>query len=384
MLLVILVFLISISSLLIFHSYVIYPLSLLLIKNGRSFSIVSSNNLPIVSVLVPAYNEESNIERKLRNLFGLEYPSSKLEIIVGIDGATDRTYELASSFDQENLSVINYDIRKGKVTVMNKLAAEAKGEILVFTDADVELDGCSLANLVKHFADEKVGGVCGNFVLRPSGASAESKDEITYWKMENWIKNLEGEHGVVLGANGGIYAVRRKSFVPLEIEIPIADDFILPLKILERGDKFLYEPKALAYGKPASYRDEFRRKVRIGGQNFSGLKLLRHFLNPSRGFVSYALWSHKVLRWFTPHLLLLILICNAILASNLDFFYLTLKLQMVFYGIAIIGIIGFLLKMKLPIFSQVGYFVSSNAAMLMGFIKAVSKDQETKWEVLRD
>ncbi len=380
----ILILLFIIPVLLIFHSYVIYPFTLLVTeRKSRPAMRVEKKALPKVSVLVSAYNEESNIKAKIQNLLQLEFPQDRLEIVIGVDGATDKTYEVASAFSGRNLIVINFPVRRGKIAVLNDLVAKSNGEILIFTDADVELDKLSVMNLITHFDNERIGGACGRYVLRPKEMANGPDVELTYWIMENWIKKLEGGRGVVLGANGGVYSIRKNHFIPFEPQVPIADDFILPLKIIEAGYDFVYEPKALAYGKSASFPDEFKRKIRIGAQDFNGLRIVRPLLNPSRGFVSYALWSHKVLRWFVPHLLLLAFASNALLASHFRFFYFTMQMQVLFYVAAIIGSVSLLLKLDIPILSQIGYFVSANAALFVGFIKSIFKGQGTKWEVSR-
>ena len=240
-----------------------------------------------------------------------------------------------------------------------------------------------MLRLVGHLSGSTTGGACGNYVLRPKGRSEEPDVELTYWLMENRIKELEGSRGVVLGANGGIYSVKRECFFPFETKESVADDFILPIRVMAAGYKFVYESGAIAYGSSASYFDEFRRKARIGAQNFNGLKLMLPVLKPSAGFLSYALWSHKVLRWFTPHLLILAFIINGVLAYHFKFFYFTMVIQLALYAMAVIGSIGLVFKRKIPLLSQFGYFASANVALFVGFIKSICRAQGTKWEVSR-
>ncbi len=368
------------------HSYVIYPLSLILLSknNARQDEAIWAGNLPKVSILVSAYNEEKEIDAKISNIAQINYPTTLIEFLIGVDGAQDRTAEIVRCRNIPRLKLYDFPERRGKVAVLNELAELAGGEILLFTDANTELDNNALNNLVKHFESRSVGGVCGRLVLRSSKIAVGSAVESLYWRFESLLKELEGNRGAALGANGGIYAVRKSCFVPFETKFPIADDFVLPLKIIEKGYEFIYEPSALAFEESGNFVSEFKRKVRIGAQDFNALRIVKPLLNPSRGFVAYAMWSHKIFRWFVPHFLLLAFFSNLFLVSHGGFLYFTMLMQISFYLAALIGTIGLLLNKNIPIFAHIGYFVSANAALFVGFIKAIFKIQGTKWEVSRD
>jgi Glycosyltransferases, probably involved in cell wall biogenesis len=368
---------------LLIHTYLIYPFSLLVITRKEKLpeQKLQDRDFPKVSVIISAYNEEARIEAKLSNFKDLNYPDEKIEFLIGVDGAKDRTAELIRARRSEQVRLFEYPENRGKVAVLNDLVDYAAGEILIFTDANTIFDRDAVLNLCQHFMDTKVGGVCGRLLLM----SGKQKLEPLYWMFESKLKELEGAHGATIGANGGIYAIRKECFVPFETNLPIADDFILPMRVIEQGYKFVYEPGALAFEEGGDFRSEFSRKERIGAQDFNALRLIKSLLNPRRGFVSYGVWSHKILRWFTPHLLILIFVLNVVLLySGSDFWRYVMIGQVAFYVIGLIGAGGLLINKDIPIFAQIGYFVSVNLALLIDFFKKVLKTQETKWEVRRD
>lgn len=371
--------------LLIVHSYLIYPLSLMLMSAiSKRYVLKDSSAEPKreISILISAYNEERMIGKRIAELLSIDY--SPFEIIVGIDGATDRTYEVLKQFDDARLRVFRFDVNRGKVWVLNDLWKQARGEILIFSDANTELHKDSLKKLERHFSDPRVGGVCGRLELDPNEGARASALESEYWGIESRIKRLEGDMGMTLGANGAIYAIRRELFVPFATRSRIADDFILPLRIIEKGYYFVYESEALAYERSGDVRIEFNRKVRIGAAIVATLKASGALLNPLRGFVAYAFWSHKVLRWLVPYLLIVIILANVLLMQNSQFFQVTAMLQGIFYIGAVIGILGLLLGIQIPILSYLGYFVAANAALIVGLGKSFLREQDTKWKVARD
>ncbi|MGC8594961.1 MAG: glycosyltransferase family 2 protein [Candidatus Kryptoniota bacterium] len=376
-----LLFWISIAVLV--HTYFIYPLSLLIItRKGRlSEQKVLDYDLPKVSVLISAYNEEALIETKLSNLKQINYPAGKIEFLIGVDGAKDRTAELIRASKSAQIRLFEYPENRGKVAVLNDLVVYATGEILIFTDANTIFEADAVLQLCQHFRDPHIGGVCGRLLLK----SSKQKLEPSYWMFESKLKEMEGMMGATIGANGGIYAIRKECFVRFETNFPIADDFVLPMRVIGQGYKFVYERNAIAFEEVSNFRREFSRKVRIGAQDFNALRLIKNFLSPRRRFVAYGVWSHKVLRWFTPHLMILIFLLNAaLLYSGSKFWCYMIIAQIAFYCIGLIGVAGSLFDISIPIFAQIGYFVSVNAALLIGFLKKVLKIQETKWEVRRD
>lgn len=373
-----------VALILVLHSYVVYPLSLVLFSLFRKrYSFVDRNNgvLRKISILVSAFNEDKTIRERVEGFLSIDYPL--FEVIVGVDGATDRTTEILSGIKDSRLKVITFEKNRGKVWVLNDLQKIAGGSVLMFTDANTRLHPETLKKIERHFNDKQVGGVCGRQEILPRVEPGGQKLESEYWAYEGWLKKLEGDQGMTLGGNGAVYAIRRDLFVPFSTHARIADDFVLPLKVIEQGYYFVYEPEALAIEQSGDLRGEFKRKVRIGAAVFATLGSLKSMLNPLRGFAAYSLWSHKIIRWAVPLLLLILLVSNSLLASHGSFFYFTLLVQVVCYIIAAIGFIGMSFGKHIPVASHLAYFVAANAALLVGYTNSILKSPETRWEVSR-
>jgi cellulose synthase/poly-beta-1,6-N-acetylglucosamine synthase-like glycosyltransferase len=264
--------------------------------------------LPSVTILFSAHNEEKVIGERLENLLSLSYPRDRTTIFVGVDGCDDQTERIVREFAgaHGNIRVFVATRRRGKIGMLKDMVEQAAGEILVFTDANTMFAPEAVRIMTAHFADPCVGGVCGRLVLKSvaGGQTAESN----YWTWESLLKERESRMASCLGANGAIYAIRRQLFWR---DIPpntIIDDFVVGLKVCEQGYRLVYEPEAIALEDlPATLEDEWHRRVRIGAGDFQALWLCRRCLLPRQGKLAFFLLSHKVLRWFTPHLLLVAL-----------------------------------------------------------------------------
>ncbi len=373
------------AVLLIMHSYVIYPLSLIVLSIFRKryvFRDSGRNSVNKISILISAYQEEKTIEERVRGFLALDYPS--FEIIIGVDGATDRTTEVLGRIEDPRLRVVPFEKNRGKVWVLNDLQKLAAGDILMFTDANTRLHAGTLRKLERHFSDERVGGVCGRQEILPPEEPGGLKLESEYWAFEGWLKKLEGDQGMTLGGNGAVYAIRRELFVPFATHARIADDFVLPLKVIEQGYYFVYEPEALAIEQSGDLRGEFARKIRIGAAVIATMGALKSLLNPFGGFAAYSLWSHKIIRWGVPLLLPILLVSNLFLVSQGAFFYYVMVVQAACYVIAAIGIVGLLNGKHIPVASHLAYFAAANGALMVGYVNAIVKRPETKWEVSRN
>ncbi len=373
------------AFILILHSYVLYPASLACLSIFRKryrCPAGDGESTRSISILISAFNEERTIEERVRGFLSIDYPS--FEIIVGVDGTSDRTTEFLNRIEDPRLKVVPFEKNRGKVWVLNDLQKLATGTILMFTDANTRLQAGALRKIEHHFANEKVGGVCGRQEILPPEDPGGLKLESEYWAFEGWLKKLEGDQGMTLGGNGAVYAVRRELFVPFATHARIADDFVLPLKIIEQGYYFVYEPEALAIEQSGDLRGEFRRKVRIGAAVMATLGTIKSLLNPLRGFAAYSLWSHKIIRWGVPFLLFVLFVSNLFLVSQSTLFYFTLVMQIVCYAVAAIGVVGLLRGIHIPLASHLGYFAVANGALLIGYVSSIVKRPETKWEVSRN
>lgn len=368
---------------LLIHSYLLYPIVLKIIsiflKKPRRTNIAE----PTVSVIISAYNEEKVIENRINNIATLDYDFSMVEVLVGSDNSSDRTDEILSRLKKKYswLDSYHFDRRRGKASVVNDLVNKAQNEILVFTDANVTFDSKVLKNILHHFNDPKVGGVNGKILLsEPSSMLDKDIEEQNYWSYENFIKRVEGKCGVQVGGNGAIYAIRRNLFKATPSRA-VTDDLFVPLSILSQGYKYLFEDKAIVYEQMTkSIKDEFNRKVRFFSTNFQTLFFFKDLLFSKNLLVSYALWSHKIIRWATPLFLFSFFLLNIFLFNFNFSFKITLILQLFFYLLSIIGLLLHKMGIYIRIFSIPFYVGLVNMALWKGFIQFISNKHKGYWE----
>lgn len=381
---IILEILFYVAGLLIINSFIIYPV-VLFIKSKKQIKPISDLTYkPKISILIAAYNEEKVIEERIKNLSELDYDLSKIEVFIGSDASTDRTNELLIE-QKKNYNWLNIYLsedRRGKAGILNQLYKQAQNEILLFTDANTHFNPDTLNNLIEDFSDEKVGGVCGRLILVDNEKSkSEGVEEVEYWKYETMVKKLEGKCGILLAANGGIFAIRKELFEPIPTLNAVTDDLFISLSVISEGYKFLYRNDAVAYeetGKDVSA--EYRRKVRFGATNFQTLLYFKKLLWNKNKFLSYAFFSHKVTRWFLPLLLVILFLTGAITADNNGLISKIFYLQVIIYLLALCGYLLSQIKIRIPLFSIPYFFVISNIAIAEGFIKFIRKKHSVIWK----
>ncbi len=369
-----------ISFLLILYTYLLYPLTLVFFDkvwkvSPREFE---EGYRPKVSLLVSLYNEEKIIGDKLENCLKLDYPKEKLEIVMASDGCEDATNEIVGSYQDKGITLYAYQERRGKVNVLNTTIDKLKNEIIVFSDANTMFLPNAIDKLVRHFSDPKVGCVCGTLrFINPEGSRMGDLEGV-YWKLETLMKKIEGKHGSLLGANGGIFALRKELFYKCPPDT-IVEDFVVPMKIKSMGYEVLYEPEAIAIEEAAqNIQQEKQRRIRIGAGDFQALFRLLPMLNPLLGFSAWAFWSHKVIRWITPFLMITCFVLNILLLDK-EIYQLLFLGQLLFYSFALGGY-GIAKKNKhSKIFSLCYYFVSMNYALFLGFFRFLKGTQKVTW-----
>jgi cellulose synthase/poly-beta-1,6-N-acetylglucosamine synthase-like glycosyltransferase len=365
---------------LLVHTYVVYPLSLPVLSLFCSFKRKQGNSNKFkVSMVIAAHNEEKVIEEKIRNTFDLDFPRKNLEILIGSDASSDRTNAIVAKHAPD-VKLFAFNQRGGKAAVLNQLVPRATGDILVFCDANTMLLRNALQKLLSHFEDPTVGCVCGRLILHDAGHSALGVGESIYWNLESEIKKLEGKLGIVIGANGGIYAIRRELFERIPVDKTVMDDFFVTTRVLKAGKEAIYEPQAIGSEETSlETYGEFHRKVRISQANFNLLPKYLPLLNPLHGLVAYGFFSHKLLRWVAPVLMMVLLLSNALLLARGPLYYALFSAQAMLYFIAGLGYVrnG---KTKNSKFLLIPfYFVSMNMALLIGMVRAFSKKQGGSW-----
>jgi cellulose synthase/poly-beta-1,6-N-acetylglucosamine synthase-like glycosyltransferase len=304
------------------YSYLLYPLVVIalgaLMRSLRAARPVDSDRdgagpWPPVAIVVSAYNEETHIAGLLSNLGSLDYPNC-VTLYIGSDGSSDRTLAILQSFAGPRVRVLASERNRGKASMLNDLLAAVTEPIVTFTDANTQFERKALRRLIRRFDDPRVGAVCGELTLR-SGDQGDNVDGI-YWRIERLIKGGESALGALLGANGGIYAIRRECFIPIRADT-IVDDFCIAMSVAAAGRSVVYESEARAVEEaPPKIRNEFGRRVRIGVGNYQAFFRHPEYLFHTGAMTGFSYLSHKVLRWFTPHLLLLALIANVVLLDQ--------------------------------------------------------------------
>jgi cellulose synthase/poly-beta-1,6-N-acetylglucosamine synthase-like glycosyltransferase len=275
-----------------------YPVFLALSKPFARRWEARDDYEPSVTLVIAAYNEEAVIRAKLTNSLALDYPREKLEIVVASDGSSDRTNPIVQEFAGLGISLAAFP-RTGKTGMQNRMAQQAAGDILIFSDANAMYRADAIRKLVRNFADATIGGVCGQLVYAAEGEGAGSSERL-YWGYEKFMKRRESELSSVVGANGSIYAVRRTDYVTIDEDL--ISDLVEPLAIVRNGRRVVYEPEAISVERAsANYGTEFRRKVRILTRSIRSLLRVRELLNPFRfGIFSVQLGMHKLLRFIAP------------------------------------------------------------------------------------
>ncbi|MGB9741612.1 MAG: glycosyltransferase [candidate division WOR-3 bacterium] len=313
----------------IYH-WLIFPLILALLVKFRptANNIPELSELPRVTIAIAAWNEELTIAAKLRNCQELDYPPDKLEILVGTDAVTDRTNNIVSGFAEKDprIKLLTVSERIGKSAVINLLANNATGDIILFTDADVLLAPGALRAGVERFADPKVGMVVTAYIRQnKDGVPAEN-----LWdKFENKLKALEGKLGCAVGVYGWAMFIRRCLFKPLPDDT-INDDYVIGIYVFRQGYKSVYEPRCLTYTRVEPPQIEFKRKARVNQGNVQQIFRYSDILLPKYGRVAWVFFSHKYLRWFIPFFMLSMLITCAAKVS-IPFFRILLILQLIVY-----------------------------------------------------
>jgi len=317
------------------YAYVGYPLVLLFLRVFIHRSVRKSAIEPYVTLVVAAYNESRVIEAKIRNAASLDYPTDKLEVLIVSDGSSDGTVELARKLSDGNrIRVLAFPQNRGKISVLNDAVREARGEIVVFSDASAILKSDSIRQLVANFADPEVGAVGGIYrVQKASRARLGSQDEI-YWKYETFLKMQESTLASTLGAHGQILGIR-KDLYPYPAPGTINDDFVIPVRVLAGGSRVVYEPLAVAF-EEASDIVGFQRRVRIMAGNLQQLREINGLLWPPQVLPLFFFLSRKVVRSAIPFFLVCLAISNCFLLHR-RIYQLTGWSQLIFYGLAFSG-----------------------------------------------
>lgn len=378
-----------ISLFIIIYTFVGYGLLLfVLVKIKRIFTrtkVFKSvfEDLPKVTLLIAAYNEEDIIVEKVNNTLSLNYPKDKIQVVFITDGSTDRTADRLRN--KEGITLLHEDTRAGKMAAIKRAIPFINGEITVFTDANTFLNKDAILELVKHYQNNKVGAVAGEKrILVEEKADASSAGEGFYWKYESALKKWDYELYSNVGAAGELFSIRTALYQPVESDT-IIDDHMIAMRIAEKGYTIAYEPNAYAMETAsANTKEELKRKIRIAAGGIQSILRLKKAANPLYyPVLTFQYISHRVLRWtITPFLLLLAFILNGLIIVNNGamLYQMLFAAQILFYLLSLLGLFFESKNIRIKAFFIPYYFCVMNYAVIAGIIRYFKKSQSAAWE----
>lgn len=346
--------------------------------------------LPEVTLAIPAYNEISCIEAKIQNTFSLDYPKDKISVLFVTEGSSDGTSEFIQGFLSKfpNLKMIGGDTRRGKIEAMNMAIKTINTPIVIFTDANTNLNNQVIKNIVRHFQDPVVGAVAGEKRIETEGLEAAAgAGEGLYWKYESFLKKLDTELYSVVGAAGELFAVRTHLFGEVEKDT-LLDDFMVSLRIAADGYRVIYEPGAYASERPSfSIHEEMKRKIRIASGGFQSIARLGFLWNIFKyGLLSFQYISHRAMRWavapFCLPIMFLLNLAIVVIEPTLTY-QLFMVGQIIFYALAITGFYLENQKIRLKILFVPYYFSFMNYCAIRGYMRYRNGLTSGIWEKVK-
>lgn len=362
---------------LVFHTYVGYPLLLMVWGMGKSATPVRVYANPKVTIVIAAWNEARHIAARIDNCLQQIYPSEMLEIVVVSDGSTDETSSIVRSFASKGVSLVELETRMGKAVALNVGVAAAHGEIVVFADARQSFSPTAVRELVANFADASVGAVSGELILESNSAGPTAEGVGLYWTIEKWIRQKEAAIDSIVGATGAIYAIRRDLFEALPPGT-ILDDLLTPMRIVMQGYRVVFEGRALAFDRVAhDYSSEFKRKVRTLAGNYQAISFCPRLMKPWANRIFLQFVSHKVFRLIAPIALVGLFVTNAVHLGG--WFTIFMALQITGYSLAIVGWWLNRVGVRERLTGAAFTFCLLNYASLMGAVQFL-KAEVVQWE----
>jgi len=376
----VLIILFWVGLFLISYTYIGYPILLWLIGAIRRKKVGKGPTHATISIIIPAYNEAEVIRRTVLNKLECAYPPDEREIIVVSDSSDDGTDGIVKALGHASVRLIRQEPRQGKTSALNRAIEDAKGEIIVFSDANSLYEKDALEHLVSNFSDPDVGYVTGKMrYLNPDGSGIGDSCG-AYMKYENALRTLGSRCGSIVGVDGGIDAVRKDLYVQMAPDM--LPDFVLPLSVVEQGYRVVYEPRAVvAENALSASQGEFRMRVRVTLRALHGLWHMRRMLNPFKhGLFSLQLSSHKLLRYSIPFVLISLAVLNVCVLGHGTFWLIAFFGQCLFYGAAAVGYCMLRSRKSLPSVAYFPfYFVLLNWAALVAWLKFFGKKKQALW-----
>ena len=368
-----------------YAGYALIAWLLVRLRRPRPLPPPDDHQLPGISFIVAAYNEEDCIAAKIANCLGLDYPREKIEFLFISDGSSDHTESIILA--HPDIRSLHRPERGGKSAALNRAVGEAGKDILVFSDANTVLNREALRRIAHHYQDPTIGGVAGEKKVLPATGSDEvGQAEGLYWKYESYLKKIDASFYSVVGAAGELFSFRRSLYEPIPSNV-ILDDFVSSLKVAQRGYRIAYEPDAYAMELPSlSLEDEAKRKVRIAAGGFQAIGMLKGLLAFWRyPRLSFLYISHRVLRWaVSPLCLIGAFIANGLLVLEhaAPIFTILFIAQCCLYATAVLATVQPAFRRSKPV-KLAYYFVFMNACAILGLFRYLKGNQSAMWEKAR-
>ncbi|MCS3904320.1 cellulose synthase/poly-beta-1,6-N-acetylglucosamine synthase-like glycosyltransferase [Methylohalomonas lacus] len=365
---------------LVLYIYAGYPACAALLARMAPRPVRTAEYEPFVTVIISAFNEEAYIAETIENKLQQDYPADKLELIVISDGSTDRTDEIVQGFAGGSVRFLLQQPRQGKTAAVNRAVEQARGEIIVFSDANSIYQQDAIRQLLQNFSDPRVGYVTGKMMYVHMDGSLIGTGCSAYMRYENTVRRQESSFGSIVGVDGGIDAMRKSLYRPMNPDqLP---DFVQPLTVVEQGFRVIYEPRAvLKETACADQASEYRMRVRVSLRALWALLDKRHLLNPlAYPLFSWQLLSHKLLRYGAWLPLSVLLILNPVLARGSWFYTILLCMQVLFYLSAYTGYRLQRQGRRAPfVFSAPYYFILINLAAARAAVQFLKGHKQVLW-----
>ena len=325
-----------------------------------------------ISIIIAAYNEEKNIEARIKNILDCEYDKNLIEIIVGSDGSNDNTVAITKKLAKKEkvIKLVESKQQIGKAFIHNETVLHATGDILLFTDADTEFDLNFLRNLALRFeSNPKIGYISGRLIFRNRSSTHVTQNSDIFWRFEQWLRYAETVLGIYMAGTGACSAVRSTLFVPLSATGDT--DSITPMDVVSQGYKCFHEPNAIAYDEyPETEKREFNARVRISSKNIlARVQRWNLWVMFKRPIYAITLIAHKYLRWFFPLIFILLTIFAIAVQTKLLLSYLVIGGGFLFFFLAILHLIT---MKKVSLLSPFYNFVMVNIAFLIGIYRVIT------------
>ncbi len=366
---------------LVLYTYIGYPALLALAGLfGRRKEPPEPEDWPSVSVLVVAFNEGAQIERKIANVLRADYPEDRIEVIVCSDGSTDATNAKVETYGDPRVKLAASEVNRGVNEAFAMGAEGATGDLLLLTDSGGLFEPDALKIAIRHFADPKVGCVNGLFEHQNPEGRAIASGHQGYWAIETPVRLMETKLGLGCVIVGAFEVIRRELYRP--IASAMSNDMIVPMEVKAAGFRVVYEPKAvLKAPQQKRGKQEFRRRVRVAVRGWSSLPEIARRVKPWKTPLNWlALWSHKYMRWLTGGMLLGAVVANAFLLDRL-IYQVTFAPQAAFYACALLGALLSRVLRKVPRLLAMPYwFCLVQAAGLVGLVQALFGRTVATWK----